>query len=286
MKPSRLSIIALLPLFAIPVRAQTPSGLEIMREYQRRHEARSEKSQLLMQIYDRQGRVKERELSILFKQGEDGRDKALLKFLAPADIRNVGLLTWEGGEGVEDDQWLYLPADQSVRRIAGGNKKSDFMGTDLTFEDLRSEDLDSHTYEVVGEEETGGQLCWVMEALPSTPKEKRETGYGMRRLWIRKDIYFIIRVEFFNHSNKLIKTATFDELQQVHDQRWRSDRSTFERILTRTKTVMTTHSRELDIDLPDSLFTQQGLKRPPGREYVRLPGRIETDTVQPRMLNR
>ena len=266
MNLKRLSIIPLLFLFASPVRAQTPSGLEIMQERQRRHEAQSERNQLLMQIYDRQGRARERELSILFKQGEDGLDKALLKFLAPADIRNVGLLTWERGEAGEDDQWLYLPAGQGVRRIAGGNKKSEFMGTDLAFEDLRSENLDSHTYAVVGEEEQDGQPCWVLEALPGTSKEKSESGYGMRRLWIRKDIYFIIRIEFYNHGSKLIKTATFDDLQQVKDRMWRSDRSTFERVLARTRTVMTTRSRELDIDLPDNLFTQQGLMRPPGHE--------------------
>ncbi len=266
MSLKRLPAVLLLFLVSAPVLGQTPSGLEIMAEIQRRHDARSERTQLLMQLYDRQDRVRERELSIVAKQGEDGLSKAILKFLSPADIRNVGLLTWDRGDDGEDDQWLYLPASESVRRIAGGNKKSEFMGTDLTFEDLRSEDLDSHTYEVVGEEELDGQSCWMVEALPGTEKEKSETGYGRRRVWVRKDIYFIIRVEFYNHSDRLIKTATFDDLEQVRDQLWRANRSTFERVLARTRTVTTTQSRELDVELPDSLFTQQGLRRPPGLE--------------------
>ncbi len=266
MKLSVLPAILCLFLVPAPLLGQTPSGQEIMEEIEQRHDARSERTRVLMQLYDRRDRVRERELSILLKEGEEGINKAILKFLSPADIRNVGLLTWDRESDGEDDQWLYLPAGESVRRIAGGNKKSQFMGTDLAFEDLRSEDLASHTYEVVGEEEVDGHPCWMIDALPGTEKEKSETGYGRRRIWVRKDIYFIIQVEFYNHSDKLIKTAAFDDLEQVRDQLWRASRSTFVRVLAGTRTVMTTQSRELDVDLPDSLFTQQGLRRPPGRE--------------------
>jgi len=260
-----LSALMFLSPINAPVEAQTLSGPEIMTELQHRHDAMSERTELMMQIYDSRNRVRERRLSIMARQGEDGVGKALLKFLSPADIRNVGLLTWDRGEEGEDDQWLYMPASETVRRISGGNKKSEFMGTDLTYEDLRPENLNRHTYQVIREEERDGHPCWVVEALPGTEAERGETSYGKRLFWIRKDVYFIIHVEFYNHSERLIKTATFEDLEHIKDQMWRSNRSTFERVLARTRTVTITQSRELDVDLPESLFTQQGLRRPPGR---------------------
>ena len=47
-----------------------------------------------------------------------------------------------GTKDREDDQWLYMPAyGQKLKRIAGGNKKGYFMGTDFSYEDLRPENL-------------------------------------------------------------------------------------------------------------------------------------------------
>jgi len=263
MNKSRLLTFLVVTFMSVPVLAQTPSGLEIMKERQRRHDAKSEMNKSLMKLFDRKGRVKERMISVMSKEGKDGLSKTLLKFLSPADIRNVGLLTWEQKETEDADQWLYLPASRRVKRIAGGNKKSQFMGTDLAYEDLRPENLNTHSYKVIEEKTVDGHLCWVVEAIPSTPKEKKDTGYGKRHFWVRKDIYIIIRAEFYTHSGKRIKIATFDELEQVRDQMWRANQSTFERVLFKTKTVITTLSRVLDAELPENMFSQHSLKRPP-----------------------
>ena len=160
-----------------------------------------------MTLIDPTGKEKERELQILSSSDEAGLSKVLIKFLAPPDIRNTGLLTWEQPGDKEDDQWLYLPATRTPKRIASSGKKGSFMNTDLAYEDLRPEDLDAHTYNVLREEDLGGQKCWVIEALPSTDKEKLESGYGKRVFWVRKDLYLTVQTEFYNKSDKLLQTA-------------------------------------------------------------------------------
>ena len=97
------------------------------------------------------------------------------------------------------------------------------MGTDLAYEDLRPEDLDAHTYNVLREEDLGGQKCWVIEAVPSTDKEKLESGYGKRVFWVRKDMYLTVQTEFYNRSDKLIKRATFSDLANVGGDVWRAE---------------------------------------------------------------
>jgi hypothetical protein len=256
-------LLAVLPMLA---RAQAPTGLEIMKERQNRHDIESETSRSEMTLFDRKGRTKVRELAAYHKKDAQGLGKTLLKFLSPPDIRNVGLLTWEQGSDREDDQWLYLPASRRVKRITGGSKKNPFMGTDLAYEDLRAEKLDAHSYSVVREEPIDGIDCWVIEAVPATEKERRDSGYGKRLLWVRKDIYFIVRSAYYNRKGKHVKTAVFGDLVKLEGELWRSNTATFERHLTKTKTVTRNISRKVAVDLADTLFTQQALKRNPTGE--------------------
>ena len=71
-----------------------------------------------------------------------------------------------------------MPAyGQKLKRIAGGNKKGYFMGTDFSYEDLRPEKLEAHTYTVL-KRKCDNQDCYVIESLPSTDEEKKTNGYA------------------------------------------------------------------------------------------------------------
>ena len=39
----------------------------------------------------------------------------------------------------DDDQWLYLPAMRKVRRISVSDRADYFLGTDLSYEDIKLE---------------------------------------------------------------------------------------------------------------------------------------------------
>ena len=149
-----------------------------------------------------------RELKRYAKKDNAGLFKYLARFEGPADIRGTALLTWEQKDR-EDDQWLYMPAyGQKLKRIAGGNKKGYFMGTDFSYEDLRPEKLETHTYNVLKKEKCDNQDCYVIESLPSTDDEKKTTGYAKRILWITTDTFVTLKVDFYDHSMKLLKTQT------------------------------------------------------------------------------
>ena len=241
------------------------SGIEIMQEQERRHEADTEETRSVMKMISRRGereRVRKREMVTYTQIGEDGLSKSLLKFTAPADIRNTGLLTWEQPEDKEDDQWLYLPAQTSPKRISGGSKKNPFMGSDLSFEDLRPENLAAHTYSVLREEEIDGDMCWVLEALPETDKEKGDSGYSKRVFWIRQDIYVTVKTEFYDRRGKLWKLGTYSDFKQVEGDLWRPAEVTMEQPGKETKTVWSFVERQINLTIDKNLFTQQGLTRP------------------------
>jgi outer membrane lipoprotein-sorting protein len=255
-----LSVALVAAAMAAPLAAQT--GLEIMKEQSRRHQAKSEEARSKITLVDPSGKEKQRELIVISRRGDDGLSKIVLKFLAPADIRNTGLLTWEQAGDKDDDQWLFLPATKAVNRIASSSKKGAFMNTDLAYEDLRPENLESHTYNVLREEDLGGQRCWVIEAVPSTDKEKMESGYAKRVFWVRKDLHLTVQTEFYNRSDKLFKRAAFSDFANVGGELWRAKTVRVETLDRKTATVLTTVEQKVNQTVDENLFTQQGLMRP------------------------
>ena len=240
--------------------AAQPNGREIMEMQKERHDTIQEEERILMRLIDRRGREKERKMVTYRAKNENGLNKTMIKFTAPRDIANVGLLTWEQKEQ-DDDQWLYLPAGGRAKRIASTSKKNSFMGTDLAFEDLRPENLDEHTYTLTGTETVEGQECYVIEALPATDKEKKSSGYTKRIFWINKELLTFVKTEFYGRRDKLIKTSVIHEVENIRDDLYRPRKSTVSDLERKTSTVMETVERDLDPGLEESFFTQHTLKK-------------------------
>ena len=253
--------ILFLYLYSLPVAAET--GLELMQKYQSLHEVATEYTYSSMTLVNKDGRKRERLMQTYEKKSATGENRSLLKFLSPKNITNVGLLTWQHSGETDDDQWLYLPASKRVKRIASAGKKNPFMGSDLSFEDMQAEDLQAHIYSVIGEEEIGGHICWKIEALPATQKEARASAYGKRTIWLRKDITYPVKVEFYNRRDVLIKHASYEELIELENSVWRHNRSVMSTLKKMTSTVISVDERQIGLTIDENQFNQQALKRPP-----------------------
>ncbi|WP_339948330.1 outer membrane lipoprotein-sorting protein [uncultured Albimonas sp.] len=241
--------------------AQAQTGREIMQTQKDRHDVDAEVSLSTMTLINAKGRRQDRRMVTLRIRNAEGQSRSLVKYLAPNDIANVGLLTWEQPGDTEDDQWLYLPASDDVKRIVGGSKKNAFMGSDIAYEDMRAEDLDAFDYTLTGEEEVDGHPCFVVEARPATQTEREESGYGLRILYIRKDIYFTVRTDFFDPRERLLKKATFTGLSNPAGDLWRAEVSRFETVRAGTATETVVEEREIDAEIPEGTFATQNIKR-------------------------
>lgn len=240
--------------------AQGPTGPDIMKKQRELQKAGDEEETQLMKLINKGGEVKQRRVVRFTITKPDDLSKILIRFLTPRDVENSGLLTWEAKDG-NDDQWLYLPATKKAKRIASSGKKNRFMGTDFAFEDLRPENLAVHTYKLVGSETVGGQEAFVIEALPATDKQAAESGYSKRKLWVRKDIHYTVKREYYDKKEKLEKVQTDRELVNVKGSVWRANEVEMHDVQAGTKTVVTIEKRMLDKGLKESLFTEAELMR-------------------------
>jgi hypothetical protein len=260
---NRLTTLALLPLVAVlagEASAQGPTALAIMQKNRELHQARDEEETLAVKIMDKSGGVKQRRLVRQTLTTPSGLFKVLVRFTAPRDIANTGLLIWEARDG-DDDEWLYLPGMKKVKRIAASGKKNRFMGTDFAYEDLRPEPLGAHRYESAGSEVVEGQNCWIIEAFPATERQAADSGYSKRRLWVRKDTTQIVKREFYDTKGRLEKVQTDRRLVNVRGALWRADEIEMHDVQTNGRTVLTLEKRALDTGLKDSLFTETELAR-------------------------
>ncbi|WP_447975237.1 outer membrane lipoprotein-sorting protein [Nitrospira sp. Kam-Ns4a] len=237
-----------------------PTGLEIIKKQRDLQRAKDEEETQQMTLVNKNGETKQRKVVRQTLTVADDLSKILIRFKAPRDVENTGLLTWEAKDG-NDDQWLYLPDLKKTTRIASSGKKNRFMGTDFAYEDLRPETLSLHTYTVVGSEAVDGQDCFIIEALPANDREAEESGYSKRKLWIRKDLYYTVKREFYDKKGQLEKIQEDRKLQQVRGSVWRANEVEMRDVQAGTRTVVTIEARAHDKGLKESLFTASALER-------------------------
>src|SRR5688572_30012973 len=110
-----------------PVKSAALSAQDVARQVQDRDTGRDSRAEMRMRLFDRQGRVRERVMTLLTLRGTAG-DRTLVRFTYPNDIKGTALLVWEHPAG-EDERFLFLPALGRVRRIAGQEKQESFAGS-------------------------------------------------------------------------------------------------------------------------------------------------------------
>ncbi len=260
----KLPLVMLFAAFALtPLAEAAPlTGRQIVDKISEYHEAPLEFELQTMTLMsgDKVEEVRETRRYAL-KEGEN-RWKYLIAFLAPAGVKGVGLLTWSK-PGDEDDQWLYLPAlGEKLKRIAKGSQKDYFMGTDFTFEDLMFEDKNDFQYTLKGEETLDGQAHYVVETAPANEKIKKESGYGRRVLFVRKDIFFVTRTDYYDRNDRLIKRQTAAELTKVKGNLWRAQKALMDNVAKKHKTAVEVKQRSFEASAtPPAAFTHQFILR-------------------------
>ena len=235
------------------------TGRQILEKVEQLHSVQDEEAIVEMHLIDKRGNIKKSKVRTLFMKTGDKSVKTMTVFLEPRIVRGTGLLTWTHKDK-EDDQWLYLPSAEKEKRISSLSKKNKFMGSDFTYEDNRPEDLDTHTYTVTGSENEAGHDCYIIEALPETEKEKKESGYSKRKIWVRKDIFLPVKVEFYNKRGRLIKYLVGEKPKKIANTAWRSTKVTMKDVKKKHETIMFLQIQGINRGLEESLFSLKNLK--------------------------
>ena len=236
------------------------TGRQIMEKQKENHKVKSEIGSEIMLLVDKDGSQEKRQVRRYAKEVEKDLHRYLVVFLSPGDIKGTALLTWEQ-KGRENDQWLYLPAQKKMQRIAKGSKKNYFMGTDFTYEDMEPEDIDNFQYSVLRTEKVSHDgkdyECHVVQAVPANEDKARESGYSKRIMWIDKTNLVTIKGEFYDRRERLQKTQTNHEMENIEGTVWRAKKTLMDHQEKKHKTLTGVTSRKVNTAIDDSVFTER-----------------------------
>jgi hypothetical protein len=217
------------------------------------------RAKVMMRLLSKDGGERVRELIMTRRNVKAGGDqKYFILFLRPADVRDMTFLVWKYPQR-DSDRWLYIPAIKLVKRIAADDKRSSFVGSDFSYEDVsgRATEEDNHT--LLREEKIEGKDVFVVK---SVPKDEKSADFGYKVSWIDKGNFVLWKEEYYDKRGALFKVFTADEVKPVQG---------FPTTVKRTmKNVQTGHWTEAaysdvkyNLGFAEGVFSERSMRNPP-----------------------
>jgi outer membrane lipoprotein-sorting protein len=204
-----------------------------------------------MTLIDQEGKEEVREM-LMFSQKEEGdKTSSLVRFLSPKSVKGVTLLNLNSGEKI----YLYMPAYDKPRRIAGSSKGDEFMGTGLSYEDM-SMDYEDKNNEKKLLQETEKE--YRIEIIPSG----EDVSYKKIILSVDKEKFYAKKVEFYDKSDTLTKTLEIVNIKIDDQGKITPMEIEFTDIVENQKTRILIKEMEYNIELASDFFSLRTLSKP------------------------
>lgn len=191
--------------------------------------------------------------TIDFKSWSKGRDHSLTLITSPAKESGQSFLK------LKNDMWNWNPAINRMIKLPPSMMSQGWMGSDYTNDDILKESsivVDYH-HKITGNEQVGGYDCYKIEL---DPKSDAAIVWGKVILWISKAEYYLLKAEYYDEDNKLVKTHISSEIKFMHDRKLPSRYEIIPADKPGQKTVLTIKTAKFNIPLTDGFFSQQNMK--------------------------
>lgn len=265
-------IIVLISIFALPVLAQNltdsnvnglPTGEEVAAHINSRDEGKAVSRKLKIEMRDRRGKIRQRE-TMSYRKYFAAEKRTVIFYLAPKNIKDTAFLTYDYNDpDLADDQWLYLPALRKVRRISASDRGDYFLGTDMTYEDIKLETRVSTTdfnFKTIGTCNSKGKPGLQIEGIPKTQEIARELGYSKTQSCVDSEIWMVRTSQFWDIKGNLLKTVTINDIEKIQGI-WTQKNIEVENHKTGHSTGLTFSEVDYRSSVADGIFTTNAIKR-------------------------
>lgn len=183
----------------------------------------------------------------------EGEDRAYIEFVAPARDKGTKFLK------VGEEMWIYLPSVEKSTKIAGHMLRQSLMGSDFSYEDMTENEKfkDLYDIELVGTDTIAGRECHQLEL---TAKVEGVTYYR-RVTWIDKEYYIPLRSELYARGGKLLREITVSDFEEIGTHNYPTKIRMVNKLRRDTYTEVVLEDIELDVKIPDKVFTKSYLER-------------------------
>ena len=200
---------------ALPSQANVlPDGLEIMHRVNLR--ARERASRARQEITIRDAKRGDFHKTILVERRRFAPAyRTIYRIAAPAHESGMALLISE--DASPPGMWMYFPLADQVVPIA--TRGFPALATDFACEDLlASVPLSDYDFRTLGPVADEGGPALQIEMTPRTERLRSELGFARALGWVRRDIWMIVRAEYYDEKGVLFKgyrTADIERVQGI-----------------------------------------------------------------------
>lgn len=171
-------------------------------------------------LVDGRGRERKRSAVLIHSEQRD-TIKIAIQFTAPAAIRDTGFLSHDHRRA-DDQNWLYLPVTDRVRRIPSADRGDPFMGTDLSYGDVKGDfkfELTDWTFSTDASiPNPGSSTDAGLLPLAGTARSDAiaaELGYRRFTALIDPRSLYPREIHYFDLHNKPLKQVLVHQLQLI-----------------------------------------------------------------------
>ena len=181
-------------------------------------------------------------------------DYGLVLLTEPA--KEKGMVTLKRKKEV----WNWVPSVNRVIKLPPSMMLQSWMGSDFTNDDLvrQSSIVEDYTHAIASEEEMEGYDCYKIDLIP-----KPEAGvvWGKIITWISKEGYLQLRADYYDEDLVIIKSMIGSEVKKLGGRTIPCHWEMIPHDEPGQKTVMDYLEIEFNIDIDESYFSQQNMKR-------------------------
>ncbi len=214
-------------------------------------------------IIDAKGRERVRQIAQVTKLYNNGEtEKRLVRFLAPADVKGTGLLTFDYATE-DDDLWLFMPALRKTRRIVSSEKAKSFMGSEFSYADMTPPNLEDFNYKMLEDALVGETPCRQIEMTPINEDVADENGFSRKISFIGKSDFVIRKAHYYDLDGELLKELSIGEIRLLdpENKRYRAMELTMVNLQNDRKSIMKVDIIQFNPNIKDEYFTVRYLER-------------------------
>jgi outer membrane lipoprotein-sorting protein len=181
-------------------------------------------------------------------------DYALMYITEPA--RDKGSVTLKRKKEV----WNWIPTAQKVIKIPPSMMLQSWMGSDFTNDDIVKESsvVNDYTHTILGEEKFAGYDCYKIESIP---KPDAGVVWGKLLIWVAKNEYFQLKVEFFDEDEFIVKTYLGDDVKEMGGRTIPTHWEMIPIDRPGEKTVFIYNKIQFNYDVNEAFFSERNMKR-------------------------
>ena len=194
------------------------------------------------------------ERTIQFKSWSLDRDYSLTLITSPAKEKGQVFLKRE------TEMWNWMPTISRMIKLPPSMMADGWMGSDYTNDDILKESsmVVDFTHKIIGSETIENWDCWKIEMLP---KEEAAIVWGKVIRWISKDENLMMKSEYYDEDEYLVKTEFGTDVKVMDDRKIPSKIEIIPADKDNQKTILIIDDIKFNVPLNDSFFSQQNMKR-------------------------